>query len=281
MRRPLAVALAALALLAGCNAPLGTGTPPADGTDGAVTPGSVPAEVERPPGVGPDGVADAGRLADAHAAALSGRSLTVEKRHVQRFVDGGERAASSWVVRIGPDRKRYNATYRQSGAASSLLGAREGGVTRYANGSVVAQRRFGAGADRQGPDRVRLNRLANGAPAPPGAVVHGRPVADRRLEALFATAWRANVTELGNGHVRVTATRPPETYRSPAGRVVEIDRWRLVATVTVDGLVRSVRLEYGGRLARGDRRVTGLWTLRYSGVGSTTPEQPDWFDRAD
>lgn len=281
MRRLATVALAALALLAGCNAPLGPGASPADGADGTVTPGSVPTEVERPPGVGPDGVADAARLADAHATALSGRSLTVEKRHVQRFADGGERAASSWVVRIGPDRKRYNATYRQSGAASSLLGAREGGVTRYANGSVVAQRRFGAGADREGPDRVRLNRLANGAPAPPGAVVHGRPVGDHRLETMFATAWRANVTALGDGRFRVVATRPPESYRSPAGRVVDIDRWRLVATVTVDGLVRSFRLEYGGRLARGDRRVTGVRTVRYSGVGSTTPEQPDWFERAD
>jgi hypothetical protein len=154
-------------------------------------------------------------------------------------------------------------------------------VTRYANGSVVAQRRFGAGTDREGPDRVRLNRLANGAPAPPGAVAHGRPVADRRLEALFETAWQANVTALGDNRFRVVATRPPDAYRSPAGRVVEVDRWRLVATVTVDGLVRSVRLEYGGRLARGDRRVTGEWTLRYAGIGSTTPRQPDWFDRAD
>lgn len=281
MRRLVAVALAALALLAGCNAPLGPGDGPAGATDGTVTPGSVPAEIERPPGVGPDGVADAGRLADAHTTALSGRGFTVEKRHVQRLADGSERAASSWVVRIGPDRKRYNATYRQSGAASSLLGAREGGVTRYANGSVVAQRRFGAGADRGGSDRVRLNRLANGAPAPPGAVAHGRPVADRRLEALFATAWRANVTALGDGRFRVVATRPPEAYRSPAGRVVAVDRWRLVATVTVDGLVRSVRLEYAGRLARGDRRVTGVWTVRYGGVGSTAPAEPGWFDRAD
>jgi hypothetical protein len=254
-----------------------------------VTPGQVPADVERPPGIGPEGVADADRLTDAHVGALTGRSLTVETRHVQRFADGGERAASSWLVRIGPDRKRYNATYRQSGAASSLLGAREGGVTRYANGSVVAQRRFGAVTDAEGstrseseaPDRVRLNRLANGAPAPPGAVAHGRPVADRRLEALFETAWRANVTAVGEDRFRVVATRPPAAYRSPAGRIVELDRWRLVATVTVDGLVRSVHLEYGGRLARGERRVTGQWTLRYDGVGSTTPRQPDWFERAD
>ena len=92
-----------LVVLAGCGS---VGTPGSDGTPTrTVTPAPLPRETPTPrgptalaPGVSAEGVFDAARLADAHAAALSGTSFTAVRVERRRYANGSFRSLDSATV---------------------------------------------------------------------------------------------------------------------------------------------------------------------------------------
>ncbi|MFC7194533.1 hypothetical protein ACFQL4_07495 [Halosimplex aquaticum] len=79
-------AVLALVLLAGCSV-VAPG-PQAE----TVTPAPVPTAEALPPGVEPDGVADPGALAAAHAATLDGTSFTLIANRTVRYPNGSLRS---------------------------------------------------------------------------------------------------------------------------------------------------------------------------------------------
>jgi hypothetical protein len=69
--------------------------------------------------------------------------------------------------------------------------------------------------------------------------------------------------------------------RSPAfavGPATSVDDVRLRATVTEDGLVRSLRLRYVATHEDGSYRVA--WTIAYPERGGVRVVNPSWLDRA-
>jgi hypothetical protein len=89
----------------------------------------------------------------------------------------------------------------------------------------------------------------------------------------FLAIENATVESLPESRVRIRGTGP--THSSLAN----VSFYTVTATVTADGLMRSLRASYLVYTAEEGRNFV-RYTFRYSDVGSTTIEPPDWIDAA-
>lgn len=260
MRRGVLVLVALLAL-AGCSAtPADPGTP--------VTPAEVPAApptttesgpVELAPGLGPWGVTDPVRLADAHAAVLADRSFTVRGTTTRRYPNGTVRSRSERVVRMGADRRRFL-------AVSTRLSRTEYDyrLEQYANGSHVLRRQT-TGAH----TRRSVLRGPDGAPRGPLSLYPDNATNRGGVSRL-----------LGLADAEVTGSRV-EDGRRLYDLAVEgagpawLEELRLTATVDERGLVRSYVVSYV--VTREGRQVRVTVEFSVTRVGSTTVPEPPWF----
>ncbi|MWG34880.1 hypothetical protein [Halomarina oriensis] len=160
MRPPaLAVALAVLCVLAGCNAfAPGTDTDSATGDDPTVTPADVPRDPEDgtlAPGLSETGLVDANALYEAHRSALADRPLRVDRLTAMtyrgRVVD--ETNETAWY---GPDRKRTLV----DAAVGGVMGSTVDNYGLFSTGNGTFERRVVDGRVRYFADRqnVRTGR---------------------------------------------------------------------------------------------------------------------------
>jgi hypothetical protein len=269
------VVLVALAVvLAGCPGLTG------GSTTTTATPAPVPADVTYPPGVGPDGVVDAERLADIHSDGVDERSYTLVSTRTVRAADGDLRSLLDVTVRLGADRS-YHATARTDGTDGPVfLGLPPARGEFWSNGSVYAR-----ALDRDGGRTVNRFRPPDDFAASweywrsTVAFGGGASYDDETLRSLFASIpTTIDRNDTGNGTVvyRLTgdSARQDDFAKVGAGPVSNVS---FAATLTADGIVRGFDLAYEREVDGEPIRVE--WTLRYEDVGSTTVDRPDWVER--
>jgi hypothetical protein len=215
-----------------------------------------------PPGVGADSL-DVGRLADAHAASMDGRSYRLVVRHAGNTTVGGSRRweGTSRHATVESDRVwRYTVSHYADGGD----GGKRTGYSVYADGEF-AYRRVGEGANASfDRDPVRATRGG------------GEPMAERVRgylhRYLTTTVVRVHRPTRHADAYRVVATGQPTRL----GR--EVTEYTAVASVAPDGRVSRLRVEYTSR--EGVEEETVRFQLEYTVVDGVTVRQPRWYDEA-
>jgi hypothetical protein len=267
--RALAVCLALLCVLAGCN-----GLQPGATTDPRGPPSVTPAEVPHDmaggtlaPGLTDEGVVDAEALHSAHRRALANRSVTVGARYDRRFGDGATYETAA-TYRFGPNRTTSSVDVSLDGDPSSPYD-RE---SRWTNGSVTYSRAVVDGS-------VVYDRRPVTGPS------DGRSYVEYRTEALGGTLAGLRVesveyvgTVAGQRAYRVHGTLPEGSYRCTEGGDEVPAAADVGLLVDERGLVRSVeqrvtRCRFG---PDGNTEETIVSEVRFGALGETDPAAPEW-----
>lgn len=264
-----AVAVGAVATDAGRSPDLGTEPsprPPAsDGTQ------------RYPPGLSSAGVSDPEALGRAHEAALANRSFTIRAARTIRAPNGTLRSELTVTVSLGPDRSFLADAATAGPDAPVFLGDPPARGTYWSNGTTYARRLVRDDA------RVYNTFDPTGRPGTwtywtetvPFGGERGGP-ATTLARVFAATKTRVVATREPDGVLRylVSGDRAVGTY----GTGTDPRDVRLEASVTPDGLVRSVTLSYTATVDGAPVRVA--WRVRYTAVGRTTVAEPPWLSRA-
>ena len=266
-REALAAALVAVVVLAGCGS---VATPGEEGTPTrTITAVPVPQETATPrgppvlaPGISTEGVFDARRLADAHAATLSATSFTAV-RHERRFdTNGSLRLAYRSVIRMGADGERFTYELNQTDVRGDQR--REQSLSRYSDGAVVYA------ATTRGGQTTYSVLGGTDEPTDPAAVFPENATARFGVLRLFG-ALRFDV--LGQRTVdgwTVYRLGVENGSQSLGG----LDDVSMNATVREDGVVLSYRLTY----EVSDVRV--VVDVDFGQVGETEVTPSEWVTAA-
>ena len=251
-----ALVVVALVATAGCNAPL------ADESATAETPTVTPIAVEEraagaagttdelAPGLGSDGVVDAQRLLDAHAAVLTNDSYTIRLSSRRETTDGSTPTRHDRVVRVA-DAERFHYVL----TTESDDGNRR--VERWRDGP----RAYEATTE---DDSTSYRSLQ--APEPPVLLTR----ADLLRLFLFVQSDVVDSRER-NGTTVHTVVGGPDDLQPLSNVTYE-------AAVTERGLVRSYEISYD--LVGRNPSTTVTVTASVSDVGETTVERPPWVAEA-
>jgi hypothetical protein len=215
-----------------------------------------------PPGVGDGGITDLDALADAHAAAVGGRSHTIRyDRYRPLNLDPNEtRVQRNLDITAEGDRYLVRTTEIGSGN-ETYLGAiyRDGGVIYTADWNETTRRH----------ERVlRLdwrNVLVPTAPDLRENLV-GRYLSTPRTEI-------AGTTE----HAGVTVYRVVGRGAPNSSSLGEVRNYSVVALVDSRGLVRDLTVRYVSVLSDREYRITV--EITYCRIGETTVDPPSWFEK--
>jgi hypothetical protein len=261
--------LALLLVLAGCES---AAVPTPDPGTATVTPAPVPTATRAPataslaPGLTADGVFDVGRLAEAHTAALAGRSFTLVQTD-RRYGNGSIRVRDRSVLHYaaGGERFRYDLrqTDRRGGANVTTR------LERYADGERVF-----VAVTRGNETRYDLLRASDGSASAPTLVFPENATNERGIARLFA---RIDTEVTGE---RTVDGRTVYRLASPGPQTVPpLRNVSLVANVTETGLVRDYRVSYD--VVRSGRAVRVVAHTSYRAVGETAVPEPPWLGRAE
>lgn len=255
-----AAVLAALVVLAGCGSPA---TSAEEGTPtGTVTPAPLPPDVRTPrdpgvlaPGLAPDGVFDAARLAEAHAAVLSNTSFTAVREERRRYANGSLRSGYRRVVRVSAGGERFDYDLNQTDVRGGRTA--ETRLGRYSNGSVVY-----AATTRGG---MTTYSTLDGP-----SVLPERATARSGLARLLGTL-RFDVVDRRSVDDRTVYHLAVENGSQRVGGLRNVS---MNASVREDGLVTAYRLTYGVDGLRVSIRVA------FRDVGETEVVPPAWLPAA-
>lgn len=229
--------------------------------EATVTPAPVPDPTPTPtdtdsaiaPGVGGGEVVDARRLADAHVEAIRGRSYDwSEAANATTLGENAtERTAIGRRLRVETERRyrlRVVASWRPGNV--SEFGTNQ---SRFRRHGGVRQQRYGA------LPPVNVTEEFGARPA---------QVIERYLAIGNATVAATRVD--GQRYYRVTGT----TDRIPVrGELID---YSVEAVIAPSGFVRELAVEYVSEIDGERRRVR--YQFRYTDVGSTTVEVPEWAE---
>lgn len=275
--RVAALAVVLLAVLAGCNALPGGGS---GGTTATVTPAPLPAASGFPPGVTESGVEDPIALSSAHRALVDDRSYTLGAERVVRYRNGTLRSRLRLRVALAADRS-YLANAATAGPyAPVFLGRPPAQGVYWSNGTVYLRKftrknettynRFGTRNDGAGTWGYWVTTVPFGG---------GRGDPETFYREVFGSVPTRTVqrqTVDGTVVYRLEGTRAGTGgFDRDVANVTDL---RLDATVTAEGLVRTMSLRYAG--VTDGEPVAVHWTVTYRNVGNTTVERPAWFERA-
>jgi hypothetical protein len=277
-----AVALALLAVLAGCNAPPGpadtaspTATPSTGGTPTA-SPTATPTPAPDPAdaGLAADGVVDPAALARAHDARLEKRSFTLGRSVTVRGPDGDVLVQNRRVTRAadGGDLFVWNATAEADGAAPLWLRQQYAGRSEraYSNATTTfvlvesgGQRHVTTYTERDGPTPfLGAGRSLTGS--------------DLVRQAFAAVDTRVTDVSRSDGTVvyDLAAGDGPHALEENATGTPSFEVLSLSAAVERSGVVRRVELRYA--VERDGRRYTVREVQTVVDVGSTAVRRPAW-----
>jgi hypothetical protein len=282
MGRRVPLAVAVLALLAGCGSatgPASPGTGTATVTPAPVptaaptaptatpTPAAVPTETTTPraaslpPGVTASGIANATALASAHDAALDGRSYRAVTVVNRSTASGWERTRE--VLRVDGDRIHLVQRTRASGGNDSSRVEYLDGRARY----VRCERANGTGACPTGPPSAVAGDVT-------GTVLVLLSGSDSRLAGTESRVVGADRGDETLRH-RIVVTGNPIGLGSPYG-LLEARNYTATALVTPSGLVTELRASYD--LVGGETPVRVTARLQFSSIGSVRVTPPPWYD---
>jgi hypothetical protein len=280
MRPRVTLLCCTLVVLAGCGAFGGesTRTPTPE-----VTPVPVPDDGVLAPGLTSEGVESPSRLAEAHARLVEERSFRLAANRTVRYANGSLRSHLS--VRVATDTNRtYLARAETAGhAAPVFLGRPPATGVYWSDGTTFVRKltrdgettynEFGAPTGGAGSWGYWTKTVPFGG---------GRATPESFYADLFAavpTRVAGRITADESPAYRLVGTRTPGGLRGAVGSGIEDVRdLRLDATVTDEGLVRSLSLSYAGRVDGEAVQVSR--TVRYRNVGATDVTRPAWYARA-
>lgn len=243
--------LGLVVVLAGCSGPALQGAT----TTPTATPAPVPTvEDSFPPGVAPEGVADASALADAHRESVRDCSHTLvvfERERVGEPALGSHFVGNRTVYQVGADGSFNVTVFRVNTRGNGALTTQVPMRSAYGNRSVGFSRAATA-------DEPAYRRGAEG----PDVAALGATYVERYLAVPNAT-----VRPRGDGGVRVKST-DPTALPNASSYFVDAD-------VGPNGTLRRLHVEY----VDADGTVRFL-TVRVSDVGSTAVSRPDWVSEA-
>lgn len=263
------IVVALLVVTSGC-AGLGYDSGPAPTATSTRTTEEPPSRF--PPGITSGAASAPFELSAAHAAALRGISYTVNETYEIRYANGTLYTAEAESTRVAADRTTYRHESTVSGTATRFLGASDGTVTQFSNGSVVFRR-----TRVSGETRYETVDNSNTEPAAPASVSHGTPRNDERIAVVFGAISNVTATRSNGSSYRVEASGAEVDSVEVGG--IPIDNLTGIefdATVTRDGLVREYRLSFEGELRGSDVVVSEH--VGYSSVGATSVERPSWVE---
>jgi len=238
------VALVTVVVLAGCSGftPEETTietTPSEDETTIETTPSG---DVEYPPGITDDKIADSFTLADAHSTTLQDTSFSVSQTSEIRYTNGTLYTRENQSTHVAADKTRFRYRSTVNGTAPRFLGGPSGTVELYSNGSVVVRK-----LEARGNVSYGLVTNPQGEPADPLSTYRGMPLQSSRIPILFGQIENVSVTRQSNGTYLVEATSSSSNTLEVRGTSVRnITAVDFSATVTSDGLVREYRLSFQG-----------------------------------
>lgn len=263
-----AVAVAVLALTAGCGGFLGDATPdrprydvpPATTTEAAAADESPPGPMgERVPSIGyrPSPAADLPEVLSAHERRVRGAG-NVTIRRTETVESGGVTLRRSFTYQVDFDRDRHRIRLVERGETNRT-------ETVYATGETTYRRTVRGGGTpeyRTGSDGGTLGTV------PVGALQE--LLVNRGLVAELTPAGTATVD--GERVRRYTAhTLPAETRRN----FRSVTSFELTVLVDDEGVVRTFEYAIRARTAAGERYVEHS-RLTVSGVGTTAVTPPAW-----
>lgn len=277
MDRAIALALAGLAVLAGCG---GFAT---DGADRqTVSPAPVPSESPTAsptptpaptvaPGVTTRRLVDPVALAEAHAARLQATNYTVRVNRTVRHANGTLRNRRRKVTRVADQGHRYRRQITVEGrVAPPPLRSPPGRVEQWSNGVwLVSRVTAGGGTSYRTLDPRQYDQVRG----------YYRPLPNPDALVIRLSAVETHVRAADGGGYRVAATRLADPDRfALAERADDPRNLTLSLYVTPRGVVRAMHVEYEGTMA--GEPVWVSRTVRYAGLGETTVRRPGWVDEA-
>jgi hypothetical protein len=254
--------LVVLLCLARCNAFGGgeTAEPP------VVTPADVPTDnplSDLPPGLSPAGITDSSALATAHAKALSNTSFTVRSTRTLTAANGTQLVDTTSVQRVRSDHRRWRAKIVYNGTEGWGFGPPIERRASWFNGSHIF-------FQLQGPNGTAYRVLSGGL----------TPTNRQQLRSYYLQAEVTTVTAV-NGTIRLHATIVPPDEQPTWPPNVNITERTITLMMTETGRVTQYRIEYTGRVATAPATVvTGMHTVRFTTLGETTVDRPEWVPTA-
>ena len=236
-----------------------TGQRPPMSHSGAVANQTASSAEQYPPGVSTESV-DAGVLADAHAAAMAGRSYRlITRQSGTDTLDGSRRWSGAWQHAVVADNRTW--LYAVVGYDDTPNGTRLVQYTAYADGEYVYRR-----ADvNEGP---RYDR---------GTTDEGDDFhTDRARQAiqLYLTATRVEVDRPSwrPDLFRVVATGQPTAVDGV------VSNYTATAFVSREGFVSELTVEFTQH--EGDEAEDVRFRFEYAAVDETEVNPPVWYDEA-
>ncbi|MEZ3116143.1 hypothetical protein RYH80_09475 [Halobaculum sp. MBLA0147] len=245
------VLVAALVVSAGCAAVQdATGDRASDAVEGP------------PPGVSTENVTDATALVGAHVDALSNRSFTA--------VVTSERRSPGDEETISATRQRWRLDPTGTVRGTWSLRVREAPSSE--GDDAAPQRPTRMVSWRSGDTTYR--RVENGS-----VTVRSVPVSQTRVRLAPALS-RRSIVALGDArNVSVSRTTVDGATRYEITGDLPDTRFRSNRTVTLSvapsGLVREIHVTYRSEFRSA---IAVERTVRFTAIGETTPERPDWAD---
>lgn len=215
-----------------------------------------------PPGVSAEGVTDIEALSDAHGAVLANQSYSLERNTYSSVLRDQEIVDIRWRVAtlVEGDTYRIETSRTLDGDEAGI-----GSVYHDGNNTYVADMTEETPSYHSDVDDAHF-RVSTTPPA---------NVTDRIVETRLSTPTTT---------VTGTVERDGETLYRLEGNgqpdwpgIGSVRNYTVVALVRGDGLVRAVRAEY--TVIDGDRLLTIERHFRYVGLGETTVDPPQWYQR--
>lgn len=263
----LAVCLVVFLCLAGCNAFGGTETAETP----VVTPADVPTDAplsDLPAGLSPGGITDSSALANAHAAALSNTSFTVQRTSTLTAANGTRLINVTSVQHVGATHSHSHWTTEVvvDGTYARFLLTKTPvkQIIGWFNGTYIFYQL-------QGPNGTEYLTL-------PFNRVDLTYRQQLRSYYLQAESTRVSAA---NGQVQLRVTMTPENKHHILMPAVNVTEQTVVLTLTKTGRVERYRVEYTGHLVNApDTVVDGVTVVQFTALGETTVDRPEWVATA-
>lgn len=273
----LLIAVAVVVVLSGCNALTGSDTETDTPT---VTPAAVPTDEPTPtpvpmlaPGLTRAGVVSASDLAEAHDTNLVDGSFTTVSNNTIRYANGTLRFKQNQTMRVAEGSEPFFIVSRYDGSTQQSVASAQR-IESWSDGERVYSAAIG-----KNDTRYSVNRL--------GQTFFNAQNGEQFLTLFSALDTRVVGQETHNGtelyRVRATNLTNPEYLPRSMLNVSKNPRnISFRATIDSQGIVRSHYLAYTTTdIQRGvntTNRITQ--SVRYTDIGSTTVERPDWYEAA-
>lgn len=250
------------------SAPTETATPASTETTVPDSGGAI-GLVQWPPGLNATGIADPGRLAQAHSRRLADTSYTY--RQVERIEAANGTVLSRTTLVIAVNDETRLVSIERANPASEQPQAR----TIWFNETIIVER------EQWGNDtlyhqltgyqlRDRWQRLS---------VKKGTWLFAHLRAGTIDPRYSRRSIEDGTARYHLFANRIKRPDRFAAiERVASPGNLTIWIHVDAPGIVHDYRLTYTGRIDGQPVRITR--TVTYSGIGSTAVERPPWYGRA-